>query len=160
YTIDYPNNAIKKWSVTNGVLLPLFTVATPVHSLALDKAGNVYFESYYDESFPLPAGARLQKWTKSNGNLNTLINGMFPEVSFLPENVVGVAHLGNVYAVDAYSGVVREWVAPNGGSATVDPSDDVVRAAAVDAMGNVTVATESGYTMRWANGTWSDLAGL
>jgi len=160
YTIDYSNNAVKKWSVTNGVLTTLFSPANQVHSLAVDPAGNVYTESYYDGSFPLPAGARLQKWTKSNGGLSTLINGMFPFVDFLPENAVGLDHAGNAYAVDAYSGVVREWVARDGSTVTLNPGDDVVTAAAVDAIGNVTVGTGSGDVMRWANNTWTDLATL
>ena len=160
YTIDYPNKAVKKWSVTNAILGTLFTSPNPVHSLAVDSAGNVYTESYYGTSFPFPAGARLQKWSKSNGSLTTLINGMFPMVSFLPENAVGLDHAGNVYAVDAYGGVVQEWLAADGSVASIDPADDVVRATAVDALGNVTVSTESGDVMRWANNTWSTLAGL
>jgi hypothetical protein len=158
YTIDYANKAVKKWAITNGVLTTLFTSADQIHSLAVDPAENVYTESYYGASYPLPGGARLQKWTKSNGNLSTLINGMFPYVSFLPENAVGLDHAGNVYAVDAYSGTVQEWVAAGGTSATLDPADDVLRAAAVDLLGDVTVGTESGDVLRWVNNTWTYLA--
>jgi hypothetical protein len=159
YTIDYPNSAVKKWSVTNGAFGTLFTLGNQPHSLAVDPAGNVYTESYYGAIFPLPAGARLQRWTKSNATQNTLINGMFPYFSFLPENAVGLDHAGNVYALDAYGGGVKESLVA-GGTTTLNPADDVLRVIAVDALGNVTVGNENGDVLRWSNNSWAYLATL
>ncbi len=128
---------IDKWSPTGGVTTLVSSNANNPQAVALDGAGNVYFND--------PFGLAIRKWVATNQTvvtLTTALSGVNPALA--------VDNQGNVYYVDQSS----VWKIPAG---TTNPApvflngENHATGVAVDGAGNLFVANAGDNTIkRWS----------
>jgi sugar lactone lactonase YvrE len=142
YPGDYPFGAASERYASNGVIASLFSAEDyGVLGLAVDADGNVYFSSggYYDNN-------GVYEWTRTNGEISTLVSGY--------ANGIALDFAGDVYIADEGNSVIEEWYAANKNLFTlVSNGMNSPSGVAVDVVGNVYIAnTGSNTIVEWPPG--------
>jgi streptogramin lyase len=127
YIADTGNNAIKKWTATNGDVTTLVStnLAGP-RGVAVDAVGDVYIADTGDNA--------IKEWIAASNVVDTLVSAglWFP---------LGIAidGGGNVYIGDYNNNAVNEWNATDGRMTTLVSLDNPA-GVSIDAAGNVYIA--------------------
>ena len=141
YIGDYGNNAVKKWTATNGAVTTVVSagVSGPV-GVAVDSAGNVYIADSGNNA--------IKKWTAANGVPTALVVSN----AITPLNQpfgVAVDGAGNVYIADRNNNAIKKWTAASNAVTTLVSSGLAAPwGVAVDGAGNVYFADTYNNTIK------------
>jgi sugar lactone lactonase YvrE len=143
YIADTYNNAIKKWSATNGMVSTL--VATNLNhpiGVAVDVAGNVYIADTDNSA--------IKEWSAVNSSVTALVSS-----GLLYPYGVALDSAGNVYIADTYDNAIKKWSVSGRTVATLVSSGlSNPYGVAVDGAGNVYIAdTKNSAIRRWSAAT-------
>lgn len=129
YIAETGNNAVKKWTATNGYVSTLVSsgLSSP-YAVAVDVAGNVYIADTFHSA--------IKVWNATSGNVSTLLSS---GLSY-PYGVA-VDGAGNVYVADTYNSAIKMW-SPTTGGVTVLASAGLSYPSSVepDANGDIYIA--------------------
>ncbi len=129
YVADYGQDAIKEWTVGNNTLTSLVSGQVDLGGVAVDAAGNVYFDNNY-------SGSVVEKLTRANGLVTTVASSGL-------DSPYGMAvdGSGNVYIADTFNAAVKKWTAASQTVTTLDADAlNHLYGVALDGAGNIYIA--------------------